>query len=86
MFIGISDTQLPRALARGLFMPFDRSLLPNLASVPAALDFDETGHVVPFDTGYVTIIYDSEALSEDELPQSSGRLDRSSFSQQTHRY
>lgn len=70
VFIGISDTQLPRALARGLFMPFDRSLLPNLASVPAALDFDKTGHVVPFDTGYVTLIYDSEALSEDELPQS----------------
>src|SRR5690606_11277204 len=53
VLIGISDTMLPRALERGVFMPLDRSLLPNLAKVPADLDFDKTGHVVPFDTGYV---------------------------------
>lgn len=70
VFIGLSDTQLPRALARNVFEPLDKSLLPNLQRVPADLDFDETGHVVPFDTGYVTIIYDSEALSAEELPQS----------------
>ena len=69
VFIGISDTQLPRAIDQGVFMKLDRSLLPNLAKVPAHLDFDETGHVVPFDHGYVTIIYDSRVLSEDELPR-----------------
>lgn len=69
VFIGIGDTQLPRAIDHGVFMPLDRSLLPNLAKVPAHLDFDDTGHVVPFDHGYVTIIYDSRVLSEDELPQ-----------------
>lgn len=69
VFIGISDTQLPRALARNLFLQLDRSLLPNLASVPEDLDFDATGHVVPFDTGYVTIIYDSAVLDRDQLPQ-----------------
>lgn len=69
VFIGISDTQVPRALDRGVFMKLDRSLLPNLAKVPAHLDFDDTGHVVPFDHGYITIIYDSRALSRDELPQ-----------------
>lgn len=70
VFIGISDTQLPRAIDQGVFMPLDRSLLPNLASVPAGIDFDDTGHVVPFDHGYVTIIYDSRVLSEEDLPQS----------------
>lgn len=70
VLIGISDTMLPRALERGVFMPLDRSLLPNLAKVPADLDFDKTGHVVPFDTGYVTLIYDSHVLREDELPRS----------------
>lgn len=69
VFIGISDTQLPRAVDHGVFMQLDRALLPNLAKVPAHLDFDETGHVVPFDHGYVTVIYDSRVLSEEELPR-----------------
>jgi len=70
VLVGISDTQLPRAIDRGVFLKLDRSLLPNLAKVPAQLDFDDTGHVVPFDHGYVTIIYDSRVLSTDDLPQS----------------
>lgn len=70
VFIGISDTQLPRALARNVFAKLDTTLLSNLANVPEDLLFDETGHVVPFDTGYITIIYDSEALSPEELPTS----------------
>src|SRR5690606_26063680 len=69
VFIGISDTQLPRAIDQGVFMKLDRALLPNLAKVPAHLDFDETGHVIPFDHGYVTIIYDSRVLRDEELPR-----------------
>ncbi|HEY8416465.1 MAG TPA: thiamine ABC transporter substrate-binding protein [Limnochordales bacterium] len=69
VLIGISDTQLSRAIDQGVFMKLDRSRLPNLAKVPAHLDFDATGHVVPFDHGYVTIIYDSRVLGVDELPQ-----------------
>ncbi len=34
VFIGISDTQLPRAVDHGVFMQLDRALLPNLAKVP----------------------------------------------------
>lgn len=68
--VGISDTQLPRALERSVFMKLDRALIPNLDRVPEELDFDATGHVVPLDTGYVTIVYDSEAIGPDEVPQS----------------
>lgn len=70
VFIGLSDTQLPRALSRNLFVKLDPSKISRLADVPEDLLFDETGHVIPFDTGYVTLIYDSEALSPDEIPQS----------------
>src|SRR5690606_21762067 len=31
VLVGISDTQLPRAIDHGVFMPLDRALLPNLA-------------------------------------------------------
>src|SRR5690625_4071465 len=82
VFIGLSDTLLPRALARDVLEPLDKSALPNLAHVPAALDFDETGHAVPFDNGYITIIYDSEALSADDLPSSLDDLADPRFAKQ----
>lgn len=70
VFVGISDTQLPRALARNIFTPFDPKLVPNLADVPAELHFDTSGHVIPLDHGYVSLVYNKELISEDELPQS----------------
>lgn len=70
VLIGISDTQLPKALARNLFEEFDPVKVPNLKSVADDLHFDKTGHVVPFDTGYVTIIYDSHVMKEEDLPKS----------------
>lgn len=68
--IGISDTQLPRALSHNLFMKLDHAQLTHLKDVPDDLLFDETGHVIPFDAGYVTLIYDSARLSPDEAPKS----------------
>lgn len=51
-------------------MKLDPALLPNLARVPSELNFDTTGHVVPIDTGYITLVYDSEAISPEEAPKS----------------
>lgn len=70
VFLGIGDTQVPRALARGLFEPYDAALLPNLADVPEELLFDATGHIVPFDTGYITLVYDSASLDPADAPKS----------------
>jgi thiamine transport system substrate-binding protein len=70
VFLGIADVALPRALAQGVFRPYDPSLIPNLEKVPEGLLFDETGHVIPFDHGYITFVYDSEALAEGLVPQS----------------
>jgi len=70
VFLGIADTQVPRALARGIFQPYDPALVPNLADVPEELIFDRTGHIVPFDTGYITLVYDSERLDPADAPKS----------------
>lgn len=70
VLLGISDTQLPGALRAGLFQPFDPQRLSNLQAVPADLRFDATGHVVPVDVGYVTLVYDSELLDPSEAPRS----------------
>ncbi|HEX6970737.1 MAG TPA: thiamine ABC transporter substrate binding subunit [Limnochordia bacterium] len=79
VFVGLSDTQLPEALQRNLFRRLDTSLIPNLRDVPTALRFDRTGHVVPFDHGYIVLVYDREALSEAELPRTLEDLTRPSF-------
>lgn len=68
VFIGLADSALPRALSRNLFEPYDPALIPNLAGVPEELMIDPTGHVIPFDHGYITLVYDSEALAPDQVP------------------
>src|SRR5690625_4582744 len=40
VLVGIGDTQLPKALARNIFEPLDKALLPNLSQVPSELHFD----------------------------------------------
>ncbi|MCD6321070.1 thiamine ABC transporter substrate-binding protein [Candidatus Bipolaricaulota bacterium] len=70
VFLGIADVELPRALSQGVFQAYDPKLIPNLASVPGELRFDKTGHVIPFDHGYVTFVYDAELLPQDLVPRS----------------
>ena len=69
VFLGITAGSLPRALAEGVFQPFDPDLIPNLAFVPDDLRVDPSGHVLPFDHGYIAFVA-SPALAEDLLPRS----------------
>lgn len=70
VFLGLADVELPRALAHGVFQPYDPQKIPNLADVPQDLIFDKTGHVLPYDHGYVTFVYDSQLLPEELVPKS----------------
>ncbi len=69
VFLGLADVELPRALAHNVFQPYDSARIPNLADVPEELIFDKTGHVLPYDHGYVTFVYDSELLPEELVPK-----------------
>jgi thiamine transport system substrate-binding protein len=70
VFLGLADVELPRALANEVFLPYAPEKIPNLSDVPTALIFDRTGHVLPYDHGYVTFVYDSELLPEELVPKS----------------
>lgn len=70
VFLGLADVELPRALANEVFLPYDPEKIPNLSNVPTTLIFDRTGHVLPYDHGYVTFVYDSELLPEELVPKS----------------
>jgi ABC transporter substrate-binding protein (ThiB subfamily) len=48
------------ALAEEIFTPYDS---PALKSIDADLIFDKTLHVLPFDYGFFSIIYDSQTIS-----------------------
>lgn len=69
VFLGLADVELARALAHGVFQPYDPEKIPNLKDVPEDLVFDKTGHVVPYDHGYVTFVYDSALLPEELVPR-----------------
>lgn len=70
LFVGLSDTSLPKTLDTQVFRLLDYSKIPNLKSVPTHLLFDETKHVIPFDYGFVTLVYDVKALPESDRPKS----------------
>ena len=61
ILLGIDNNLLPRALGEGVLEPY---LPKNISTVPERLLFDETGHIIPYDYGYFSIIYDSEKLEE----------------------
>lgn len=70
VFLGLADVELPRALAHNAFQPYDPQKIPNLAHVPKELMFDVSRHVIPYDHGYVTFVYDSQLLPEEQVPRS----------------
>ncbi len=68
VFLGITAGSLPRALRERVFQPYDPNLVPNLAHVPEELRFDPTGHVIPFDHGFVAFVAKAD-LDERLLPR-----------------
>ena len=60
VIIGIDNNLLSQALAEEIFTPYDS---PALKSIDADLIFDKTLHVLPFDYGFFSIIYDSQTIS-----------------------
>jgi len=61
---------VPRIASYNLFLPVNADEIPNLAVIPDKFGkVVETG-LVPYEYGYITLTYDSQALAADELPQS----------------
>ncbi|MGI6083398.1 MAG: thiamine ABC transporter substrate-binding protein [Limnochordia bacterium] len=69
VFVGLSDTYLSRVHSRNVFRPIDPAKVPNLRVIPENLQFDAKGHLVPFDHGYITLVYDTRSIKAEDLPQ-----------------
>ncbi len=59
LLIGPDNNLLARTLAEGVLEPYNA---PALKDIAPELKFDETNSLLPFDWGYFSICYDSEAL------------------------
>jgi thiamine transport system substrate-binding protein len=69
VFLGLSDTYLNRVHSRNVFLPIDTRKVPTLKDIPKDLQFDAKGQVLPFDHGYITLVYNTKALKPEELPK-----------------
>lgn len=69
VFLGLSDTHLNRVQSRNVFRTIDKAKVPNLASIPQDLLFDASGQVLPFDHGYITLVYNKKAIKAEDLPK-----------------
>lgn len=68
LFLGeIND--VPRAKKFGLFVPLTETEIPHLKDVLKELLFDPEKTLVPYEHGYITLVYDSEKLKPEELPK-----------------
>lgn len=68
VFLGeIND--VPRAKKFGLFAQLSEADIPNLRDVPKELLLDPELTIVPYEHGFITLVYDSEKLKPEELPK-----------------
>ena len=65
VFYGVDNSFLGRALAAGIFEPYDS---PALAGIPADLKLDPGNRLLPIDFGYVTLNFDKAYFADNDIP------------------
>lgn len=69
VFIGVEVNDLSTATEDGAFLSLSESEIPNLQHIDSTVRFDAENRLLPYEHGFITLVYDSETISEDELPQ-----------------
>jgi thiamine transport system substrate-binding protein len=69
VFIGIEAADLPTVWEHELFIPLTAEDVPRLALIPQDLLVDPENSAIPYEHGYITFVYDSEALPTAEVPR-----------------
>jgi thiamine transport system substrate-binding protein len=78
VFLGeIND--VPKANQFGLFVPLTESDVPNLRTVSKSLLFDPERTLIPYEHGFITLVYDSAKLKPDELPKTFADLTKPQY-------
>ena len=68
VFIGVEVNDLGTAEKHDVFVPLSVKDVPNLADVPPEIQFDPAGKLIPYEHGFITLVYDSQKLSVAQAP------------------
>ena len=68
IFLGIESNDIPLVKDQGLFTNLNLSDLPNLEKVPQRIRMDLKDKLIPYEYGYITLVYNKDKISEEDLP------------------
>jgi len=74
VFIGVEAADLSKIKEYDLFIPLTPEDVPQLAVIPQDLLVDPENSAIPYEHGYITFVYDSEALPTAEVPRTFAEL------------
>jgi thiamine transport system substrate-binding protein len=69
VFLGVEAADLPKVKGYNLFIPLTAEDVPRLAIIPQGLLIDPENRAIPYEHGYITFVYDSEALAAADIPR-----------------
>lgn len=68
VFVGIERNDTPLATEEDIFLPLTEEDIPALSSVPSRLLFDPELRLVPYEYGYITLVYNEDMMEASEVP------------------
>jgi len=68
VFVGVERNDAPLALGEDLFEPLTKEDVPALSSIPERLIFDSKLRLLPYEYGYITLVYNEKKFKASELP------------------
>ena len=82
VFIGVEANDLATATEQPLFVALDEVQVPNLNQIPAEVRFDPQNRLLPYEHGFITLVYDAQQIGEQDLPQTFEQLVEPRFRKQ----
>jgi thiamine transport system substrate-binding protein len=67
-FVGVEINDAGIANSKNIFIPLTITDVPNLREVPKSLRFDPTGALIPYEHGYITLVYDTRYMKPGDAP------------------
>lgn len=68
VFVGVERNDAPLATEEDIFVPLQEEDIPALSSVPRRLLFDSELRLIPYEYGYITLVYNEDMMETSEVP------------------
>lgn len=79
VFVGVERNDAPLALEEDIFVPLTEQDVPALSSVPNSLIFDSKLRLLPYEYGYITLVYNEKKLKTSKVPTTFEELTNSRY-------